>query len=244
MRSSHHAAAVQPVLNKTTSLALHSPGSFFKPIVAETRKYMQKILDKNPETCLYKDPFTVFFIPTLTFQKFNDCVDLKHWKLLSWSFLQHKEKKPLKILLKSWKMKLFFSSVFLQKIFVSFPFTCHKACTFAKLRLFFQLIGSQKLVPHVPSQQFLLGTKAIYLWRTEFTVICVYNFPLFLHCFQLGSFKYSSCHTHHFQFTCYAKPHIPTEQPLLHSLYRFSTLGLKSLFIYKLDVPWTVFPVA
>lgn len=166
---------------------------------------MQKILDKNPETCLYKDPSTVFFIPALTFQKFNDCVDLKHWKLLSWSFLQHKEKKPLKILLKSWKMKLFFSSVFLQKIFVSFPFTCHKACTFTKLRLFFQLIGSQKLVPHVPSQQFLLGTKAIYLWRTEFTVICVYHFPLFLHCFQLGSFKYSSCHTHHFQFTCYAK---------------------------------------
>lgn len=41
MRSSHHTAAVQPELYKT-SLALHSPGPSFKPIVAETPKYMQK----------------------------------------------------------------------------------------------------------------------------------------------------------------------------------------------------------
>lgn len=82
MGSSHHAAAVQTVLYKR-SLALHSPGPSFKPKVAETQKFMQKILDKTPETWLYKDPFTVFFIPALTFQKFNDCIDLKHWKLLS-----------------------------------------------------------------------------------------------------------------------------------------------------------------
>lgn len=125
-----------------------------------------------------------------------------------------------------------------QKTFVPFPFMCHKACTFAKLRLLFWLIRSQKIVPHVLRKQFLLVTKEIDLRRTEFTLICVYHFPLFLHCFQLSSFKQSSCHTHYFQFTRYAEPHTPPPTELwLHSLYKFSTPGPKSLFIYKLDVP-------
>lgn len=146
-----------------------------------------------------------------------------------------------KRLLKSWKNEAFLLLSFVQKIVVPFPFECHLACTFAKLRLLLRLIWSQKLVPHVPSQQFLFVTKEIDLQRTEFTVISVYHFPLFLHCFQHRSFKYSSCHTHHFQFTCYAEPHSPppTEEfsPWLHSLHRFCTPDWKFLLIYKLGDP-------
>lgn len=60
----------------------------------------------------------------------------------------------------------------------------HKACAFASPRPWFLLSRSQKLVPHVLLQQFVLVTEELDLRRTEFTVICVYHFPLFLHCFQ------------------------------------------------------------
>lgn len=121
-------------------------------------------------------------------------------------------KNPSELLENETAIFLFFFFFSIRHLFLS-PSHATRHVPFPNSDLF--RLSSLKLVPHVPSQQFLPGTKEIDLWRTEFTVIFVYHFPLFLHCFQLGSFKYSSCHTHHFQFTCYAKPHTPTEQPLL-----------------------------
>lgn len=151
-----------------------------------------------------------------------------------------------KILLKSWENENLLLASFVQKTFVPFPFMCHKTHYLCQT----QTVVSTRSVTEVSSS---CSIAAIFAWQKK--QICGGQNSLWFVCiaFLYSCTAFNSAHLNIAPVTSiiFSSPvmqnhtlHLQQNSLRLGCIVSNSTPGLKFLFIYKQDVPWTIFPFA